>query len=42
MNWLRQWWKKHAVDDFPGPWYCFDCNEGSCGGCENVGTLQKL
>ena len=34
IAWMRKWWKRNIVDDFPHPDECFDCDLGSCEGCE--------
>ena len=32
---LKKFWKRHAIDTFPGPAECFECNAGSCEGYRN-------
>jgi hypothetical protein len=32
-EWLKAFWEKHVVDDFPYSDACWDCNETSCQSC---------
>jgi hypothetical protein len=33
IRWLKTFWRRHIVDDFPWPDECFDCNRLDCEGC---------
>ena len=43
---VRKIWNVHIVGDFPYPDECFDCDKGSCNGCELKGgdyrTQEKM
>jgi hypothetical protein len=41
ISWLKRFWKKHIIDDFPYPDDCFDCDEADCSLCKIMLRLTK-
>ncbi|MGD9161529.1 MAG: hypothetical protein PVG39_24160 [Desulfobacteraceae bacterium] len=38
IEWIKAWWSRHIVSEFPHEDECWGCNKSDCAGCPVINS----